>query len=983
MGDIAPTKSDYEIYSAIGNTVYVQIWLSNPDQNTILSLKLNGVKYQSGGALQSFFVQSGTTYLNCVYVALTIPQNTYEEISYTVTEIEYVEGANISQDGKSVLIDENNDTVTIGLPIQESLPTASISNVTTSTSSISLDVNVSDNSGFIAKTGAWLRAVVYNGYNVIVAQEKLLIGNNSITFNNLSANTYYYVRAIVYADTHDGNGVYPHSLTTESCTTDDVLSHEISSALLLNEQTGKYYPVINVSATLNDASFSFSKLEILKDWENGDIVYSTTDFNGNAQISDGILCLNSYVVKIYYKNSTNVEQYAYNYVDSQHLDDPWVSWSGSYGLVDDAIIYFDFGADRKFNIDNLKIKLVDEYSKQYLAESAVALIENPDLINELQAYLNSMDRTNPDFHPTYMKLQKLRNDKDKIDEYYSNVTEQEWRELLAQGIYSYELTYGEDEEFFNVNNMYYVVLSGYQSKRVNDNSWTYEITADIDSGNGEDPVNRKLTNGWFEVNPAITENDYLFIVLDDNYNDLFYIDEDNVLYLEVMSRNNLGNETYKNLGYVNQIVLTEGYKILDVLWTQEEPNIEIDEEAWLEDVINAFKNKINPDDVFPLGNLQPITFDLDDINFTTTVAGNLTIRYTYKMYGKQYTEDHPYDWDGAVIDYKIIGKLPTASIKINTEVSEAYGSYDIIIPEDLNNGYWNNYTIEIRDSNGQPVGTYDQDSSWGIKLTAGQEIRIKLTASDYEDYYVDGDWSAWYACAKAQLKTPYNVRTSYENDGVTIEWDWGDNTEIFVYELNGKQGETTEAIIRGLKNGDTFKVKATSSNENLLDSDYCELVTISDTRIKLTSPVITLDTYYRTLSWEAVENAEFYKVYNATTGEVVHDYIDGTQCSIKLGYHYYVKAIPSDYNTYCESTSNTVDASVKLDAPKLYIDTDGNVTCDKYDVGARVYFVYTINDGDEEKTVSTKIATLSKGDTIKVKATCTGYLDSDWVTITY
>ncbi|MGN0507895.1 MAG: hypothetical protein ACI4GX_01560 [Ruminococcus sp.] len=114
LGDTAPTESSYEVYSSIGNTVYIQIWLDNPDQNTILSLKLNGTKYQSGGALQSFFIQDGDTYLNCVYVAVTIPTGSYYEISYEVTEIEYVEGTNINQDGKSVLIDEDNDTVLIG-----------------------------------------------------------------------------------------------------------------------------------------------------------------------------------------------------------------------------------------------------------------------------------------------------------------------------------------------------------------------------------------------------------------------------------------------------------------------------------------------------------------------------------------------------------------------------------------------------------------------------------------------------------------------------------------------------------------------------------------------------------------------------------------------------------------------------------------------------------------------------------------------------
>ena len=43
LGEKYPAESDYDIYSTQGSVVYIQIWLDNPEQYTILSLKLNCV----------------------------------------------------------------------------------------------------------------------------------------------------------------------------------------------------------------------------------------------------------------------------------------------------------------------------------------------------------------------------------------------------------------------------------------------------------------------------------------------------------------------------------------------------------------------------------------------------------------------------------------------------------------------------------------------------------------------------------------------------------------------------------------------------------------------------------------------------------------------------------------------------------------------------------------------------------------------------
>lgn len=113
----------------------------------------------------------------------------------------------------------------------------------------------------------------------------------------------------------------------------------------------------------------------------------------------------------------------------------------------------------------------------------------------------------------------------------------------------------------------------------------------------------------------------------------------NVVYLEVKSRNNLGGESYRELGYVNQIVLADGYDIYYVLWKQDEPEHAIDETAWKENVINALKANEDVNTVFPLGEMEPISFDLDDIEFPSDLVGNFDIRFTYIMYGKTYTQE--------------------------------------------------------------------------------------------------------------------------------------------------------------------------------------------------------------------------------------------------------------------------------------------------------------------------------------------------------
>lgn len=991
LGETAPVASNYTVYSSIGSTVYVQIWLDNPDQNTILSLKLNGTKYQSGGDLQSFFIESGDTYLNCVYVAITIP-TAYEEIVYEVTEIEYVEGSNISQDGKSVLIDEDNDTVAIGLPYQASMPTLDLetSSGDVTASKIMINFDIIDEDNYVELIGGWLRVIACKTFTYeIVAQAKLVTGNNDIVFENLQADTCYDVKVFLLGDTHDGNGVYYHEILSDTIWTSKAVEVTVEPERLYNETTGKYYPNISVETVLNDTSFSFTKVEVHTYSYAGptELVFSDT-FDGSADISEGILCDKDYTVRVYFENALGVEQYEDQYVYTVGFDYPWTSKEFEYGLVDDVILGFNFG-EGKYNIDNVVAKIYSEDSKNYLAESAVTLIENPNAVEDLETQWNSLEFGSDEWSAMGSKLNKLRDEKDKIEEYYSDVNENEWRALLEEGIYTYEFVLGEDEEFFRGDaNNYYVVIPDFQTKRVNDDSWRILITADLDKNTGEGIKNINLVdNMWFSTAPAISDNDYLFTVYNSELGkEMFYVDDDNVVYLEVMSRNNLGNESYKMLGYVNQIALFRDYdQLTKVLWSQEAPNSTIDESAWLESIkailLTGGEDLENDvDELFPLGNLQPISFDLDDVDLSDVPAGSYTIRYTYIMFGKEYTEEHKYDVDG-YIDYAVTGPLPTATININTDANEAYGQFEIVIPESLNGGWWNVYDIEVRNADEELVGSYNQDNYYEIgNLSAGYSIRIMLKASEYVPYYTDGDWSDWYVCSAAKCATPENLTQFYSSDGVTLQWDYVSGAEKYVYVLNGgAEKETYNTCIDGLVNGDTIKIKAVPTTESgYLESDYTAVFTIEDTRIMLATPVVTFDSYYRTLTWESIEYASYYMVYNATTGGVYHEYIDGTTCSIEMGNLYVVKAIPSDYNTYCASQSAVIDTVVKLDTPIISIGEDGAVTFSTYSVGGRVTYTYVINNGEEQTTTKANGITLTEGDSIKVKVSCNGYVDSDW-----
>ncbi len=649
-----PTESEYEIYSASGQTVYIQIWLNNPNQHTILSLKLNGTKYQVGGGLSSFFIEEGGQHYNCVYVAVTIPNDTYTEKTYTVTDIEYIADTYINADGTDEFMN-NNDTVSIGLPYNAQNPTISDFNPTSLTiNSCSATLNVADASGFLNLTGGWLGIAVYDGYNII-ANQNLVIGNNTVSATGLVENTPYWITVYLYADLHDGNGVTAHILFEQTIQTPKAITvGEVNGTLLYNSEKDGYYGGVKVNTTLNSNTAEYIKLEIL----NGEqeVVYTDASYNGTATVSAGILCGNSYTVRVYYKDTEYPEgKYIEENAWVEYLGAPWYQEAGGYAFVNDAVYYFQLSnGDANYPIiDNFTLKFYNEESARWVASDVLYILDNPTAIDDLQTQINALY---DDFNAAYgndelmwsinQQITQLEEQKGRLEKakWYlenranNNTDKAYWQAEAAKGKYFYEFEYSgtDTEKIFKVGKYYYVVLEDALNSGCD--SFNVQIDYKYDNQEGgalaEDTVKESFNiqmlnyyNGTEVRNVVLNGNTLTFTLVNvDHY----------------PTSDSSGETTY-NIGYVYKIITHNDvgeevvlYEIASI------PTPDVDEAAWLAEYIRRIKAGESVDGLYDTyvpkyEDSYSITLDLTGFS-----AGNKDITiYTRKM--SEVYEDGEYD----------------------------------------------------------------------------------------------------------------------------------------------------------------------------------------------------------------------------------------------------------------------------------------------------------------------------------------------------
>lgn len=904
----SPTAADYEIFSRAGETVYIQIWLNNPSQHTILSLKLNGTKYQVGGGLSSFFVEDNGQHYNCIYVAVTIPSGTYTEKTYTVTDIEYIADTYINADGTDEFMN-NNDTVSIGLPYNAQNPTISDFNPTSLTmNSCSATLNVADASGLLNLSGGWLGIAVYDGYNII-ANQSLAIGNNSVSATGLVENTDYWIYVYLYADLHDGNGVTAHILFEQHILTLEAISvGEVSGTLLYNSEKDGYYGAIKVNTTLNSTTAEYIKLEILKDDE---VVYTDTSYNGTATVSEGILCGNSYTVRVYYKDTEYTQgKYVEESAWINSLGTPWYYDADVYTFVNDAVYYFILGNGNNNYpaIDSFTLKLYKEESARWVASDVLYILDNPTAIDDLNAQIDVLNQQFNEAYGNDELMNELYNEMSRLEaildplEYAlwylenradNNTDKSYWETEAAKGKYFYEFEYDgtNTDNLFKVGKYYYVVL---------EDAFTYgiggldiELTFKYDKmdGNGlvEDEVNyeyinldRELTNHWVEM-----EN-------------VSYSDGNLTLTLFNERDHWTGIGAPYAIGYVYKVEVDGKVLYID----ESKHEFDIDETAWFNEYIQLIKAGQSVD-----GLIEKYVSDYESsytipVDASKIEAGYRNFGVSIRLINTDYEdgECQATRWADRVIVYAQIEK---PSIEYQEMWGECYG---VVTPGYIQNWYNDHYEYEAFDKNGNPVEiTIASESGYArfYAPTVGTKVRVKIPASEY---WLESEWSEWYTFEGIKLPAP--EFGEYDLSRCKIGWSFPhDSTYVshYVYTINGGTPITAgleDGVTVFLKNGDVLRVKCVPNAEGIAkcftDGEWAEY-TCADNRTVLSTPT-NLRIADKVLWWDAVDGAMYYVVEITYEGETTERIVRSNDMAPPMpGRTYRIRALAEDQENYRSS----------------------------------------------------------------------------------
>ena len=327
-----------------------------------------------------------------------------------------------------------------------------------------------------------------------MANQAVTAGSNTLTATGLVENSEYTVIVYIYADLHDGNGVCPHALYYSYIFTPEVLTiNEVDGAIVLNDKETAYIGAINVDTTLNSNTAEYVKLEILD--KNNVVVYTDTEFDGSAVVTEGILNGTNYTVRVHYKDNEYPEgKYVDRWIYVDKLTDPSISNADYYTFVNDAIYSFDISSyNNNFaDVDSFIIRFFDDESANYIAEDVLYLIDNPTAIDdlwtqwgELRSQLSNYEEGSEEFtqisnqmHAIYDRRSHLQNVQNAWENYFdSNSDKDFWNVEKLKGKYIFSASYlGTDtENIFKANGRYYVVLEDIVNKEWKD----IEIVAQI------------------------------------------------------------------------------------------------------------------------------------------------------------------------------------------------------------------------------------------------------------------------------------------------------------------------------------------------------------------------------------------------------------------------------------------------------------------------------------------------------------------------
>lgn len=195
----------YDYYAEPNVFLHLTVKLYNPDNYDILSVTINGEKFQS------YNFESVSDNENIV-MKIKSEESGVKQI--TINEIIYADGKKF----KSVDITDNK-TIKLGVKYSKA-PIAKVENLDINSTSFTFDLNVSDGESLIEKSGNIIKAFLYDGKDLI-QQKELNIGESKVSFDELKTETLYQFAIVAVYDLNEGDGkridiMYKQALYTES-----------------------------------------------------------------------------------------------------------------------------------------------------------------------------------------------------------------------------------------------------------------------------------------------------------------------------------------------------------------------------------------------------------------------------------------------------------------------------------------------------------------------------------------------------------------------------------------------------------------------------------------------------------------------------------------------------------------------------------------------------------------------------------------------
>ena len=1012
LGATYPAESNYDVYATAGETVYVQIWLDNPNQYTILSLMLNGTKYQVGGGLSSFFVEKDGQHYNCVYVALSIPSDARTEQEYVVSNIEYIADTYINADGTDQFMNEN-DTVIVGLPYGTRPNGTSFEELSVSTDGFGFSFDLIDNDNVASNSGNWLGVCVYDGYDIIF-NSLATVGSNSKEVTGLAEDSRYEIIVYLFGDLHDGAGVKAHAIASYYVSTKSVVEFfEVEADYYCEADFTEWGGneadsglSINVNAFLSSPTARFDRLEL---YRGDELVYTKEEFYSYDTIKD-LLANTTYRVRLYFSDDNYSEHYVEEYVTTGKMSVPEMDLQNKYAFLNSALFTFDYiqnGFLGQAITKNVRVQIYKPgiWQLEYM-DWILMLCDDPELYDRTQAAFDEAV-ANGDWSLAskidHESLTFLRQAKDIMNEGELGdfgTDRQAWEAYFDTVCKTFYLNTTDD--FFGNDNgaaLSHLIFRDYFIYF--DDEANYKIFADVDMKNGEGFVTKELNSGSF----------YSFHPINSENNSLEFDCEINGMNVKVNPYFRINREDNKILVISYEIgIYTTSGELVDTLYESEEVNWQdFDEEAWINAYILAMKGEaILPSE-------EQI---IKEFGWRAIFEIMLNIEFDYE-------DDFTGGGNGEVVapggDYIVDGNITVAgkgekniANQRERQILRDLLAYDF--PE------WYEYDLKTTMLDAFTCDQYYWDLISGIDgIDAQLEALISGALNSSIDRVISACESGiqhfltWFGSEEDEIYLGFKavIESYLEDTGKTPYVNWADSYrrimmfEDFYYfypfgyvkdfEIDIEDGKypTGEYLI-GIK----YRYDSYEEDDYEVRFDHYNTIKISG---KLPTPTFEISNDgYLTNATADVTNFWSYHIeieVVSSQGIVMFtgDYYDYGEHRLQAGWRVRARTVFNDgatsdlYNGNSEWSDYQEFAGIRIDTPNVeYSERDDAVKW-YADRGEVSHFVYIINDGvaiTVPKKSGEYFITLKYGDTIRVKAvpvdqaTNDGYIESEWAEYT-